>query len=98
MPYRLHSPHPQLKHEHKVIAPEVYDEALRLTPGLCPLTIVGDLRSGARLLADAAADSVQTVTSAASSPAGRAGLMLLMARVEARAIELERRLADLDAH
>ena len=34
-----------------------YDAVLRLQPALCPLAAAGDARSGARLLADAAADA-----------------------------------------
>ena len=39
------------------ISADEYDAVLRLQPALCPLAAAGDARSGARLLADAAADA-----------------------------------------
>ena len=87
----------QLKQIHQVITEEAYDEALRSTPELCPLTLVGDMRSGAQLLADAAADSVQTIESMVLSHAGRAGLQHLVERIQDRTTDMEERLAGLEA-
>ena len=87
----------QFKQIHQVITADAYDEALRSTPELCPLTLVGDMRSGAQLLADAAADSAQTIESMVLSHAGRVGLQHLLERIQDRTTEMEARLAGLEA-
>ena len=79
----------QVKIAHRIIGPDEYDDAVRRWPQSCPLVMLGDFRSGRQLLADAAADSAETLASLASSPSGCAAmdniadhLELLLARLE----------------
>ncbi len=64
----------QIKIAHRLIGPDEYDDAIRRWPHRCPLVLLGDFRSGRQLLADADADSAETLTSLATSPRGRAML------------------------
>jgi hypothetical protein len=66
-----------------------YDEAASSSPHSCPLRLTGDHRSGEQLLADARADSVQTVRDLASRPAGRALLAQLAVYVEGLCVRLD---------
>ena len=81
----------------KVVAPDEYDEALLRRPDLCPLSLLGDARSGRQLLGHAAADSAQSIASLASSRIGGAWLRRLSERVEARAVAFEQQLGLLEA-
>jgi hypothetical protein len=82
----------QFKQFIRVITPDEYDEAARLTPHACPLVVMGDLRSGQQLLDDIPVDSTQTIESLTQSRKGRAALDLVAEVVERRVAEMERTL------
>ena len=79
----------QIKIAHRLIGPDEYDDAVNRWPHCCPLVMLGDFRSGRQLLADAAADSAETLSSLSTSPAGRATL-------DNVAVHLEQLLAKLE--
>ena len=77
----------------RVITPEEYDAAVHSTPHLCPLLLAGDWRTGRQLLADAPADSEETMASLVASRRGARQLASLASAVEGWAAEAEGRLA-----
>lgn len=79
----------KVKIAHRLIGPDEYDDAARRWPQCCPLVMLGDLRSGRQLLADAPADSAETLASLATSPRGCAAM-------ESVAVHLEGLLAGLE--
>ena len=83
----------QLRYYARVITPEEYDAAVHSTPHLCPLLLAGDWRTGRQLLADAPADSEETMASLVASRRGARQLASLASAVEGWAAEAEGRLA-----
>lgn len=79
----------QIKFAHRLIGPDEYDDAVRRWPTCCPLVMLGDFRSGRQLLADAPADSAETLSSLAMSPTGRATLDNLAVHLEQLLARLE---------
>jgi hypothetical protein len=79
----------QIRFSSRRISPEEYDDAVQRVPHQCPLLLAGDWRTGAQLLADAPADSAQTIAALTAGRAGRAALDALAASVERRAAEME---------
>jgi len=75
-------PSPQVKGVQWVIEPDEYDHAALLWPERCPLVLMGDHRSGARLLRDAAADSSDSIASLSARPSGRRKLRRLADMIE----------------
>ncbi len=79
----------QVKIAHRLIGPDEYDDAVRRRPDCCPLVMLGDYRSGRQLLADAPADSAETLTSLATTPTGRATLDKVADHLEQLLAQLE---------
>lgn len=61
-----------MKQSSRIISADEYDDAARRTPHLCPLIMIGDLRSGMELLNDAAQDMSTTIEAMCGSRHGRA--------------------------
>jgi hypothetical protein len=70
---------PQVRHSYVPITAAEYDAAARLTPAACLNRACGDLRTGAQLLADAAADARVRISSLAHSAEGCALVRRLVA-------------------
>ncbi len=82
-------PLPQIKVAHRLIGPDEYDDAVSRWPHCCPLVVLGDCRSGRQLLADAPADSEETLISLAASPKGSAMLDNVAVHLELLLAKLE---------
>jgi hypothetical protein len=72
----------QTKHTSLIITASEYDAALKHTPWACSLAVMGDHRSGHKLLACAQSDARRTVASLAATRRGRSAFMRMADAIE----------------
>ena len=85
----------QVRYALRPISAGEYDAAVENTPHLCPLAVMGDLRSGRELLASAARD-LKTAPFAESTRAASCSHTLLRRFLAARCAELQEQLRQSD--